>query len=106
MALLKSESTTIPGPKVAGPDVKTMIREPVFTKHPSKSPSAAKIAVPVDLKGRCPGMTCGEEWISSIAVVILNSHSDTGSKNPCFWITGIFPRYCCFVRARPRNFWV
>ena len=61
MALLRSEFTIIPGPTVAGPDVKTMIREPLFTKHPSRSPMAADIAAPVDLRGRWPGKTCTEE---------------------------------------------
>jgi len=50
----KSESTTSPGPRVAGPEVKTMILEPVFTKQHSKSPRAAETAAPVDLGGRLP----------------------------------------------------
>jgi hypothetical protein len=49
MELLRSEFTTIPGPKVAGPDVKIMIRDPVFPEHPSRSPSATDIAAPVHL---------------------------------------------------------
>ena len=45
----RSELTTIPGPLVAGPDVKTIIRAPVVTEHPWSSPNAVEIAVPVDL---------------------------------------------------------
>lgn len=84
MELPRFESTIIPGPKVAGPEVKTMILEPVLTEHPSRSPTAADIATPVDLSGRLPGLPRSEEWISSIAVVMLNSQSDTGTKKPCF----------------------
>ena len=42
----------MPGPIVAGPEVKTMIREAELTKHPSNSPTATDIATPVDRNGR------------------------------------------------------
>jgi hypothetical protein len=56
MLCRKSESTTSPGPRVAGPEVKTMTLEPVFTKQHSKRPRAAEIAAPVDLGARLPDL--------------------------------------------------
>nr|GLL43627.1 Os03g0742850 [Ipomoea trifida] len=76
---------------VAGPEVKIVIREPVLTKYPSRSPTATETATPVALTGRWPGLTFGEDWISSIAAVILNSPSDNRTRNPSFCTVGIIP---------------
>lgn len=52
MGWRRSESTTIPGPIVAGPEVKSMILAPVVTRQDSRSPRATEMAAPVHLGGR------------------------------------------------------
>uniref|UniRef100_A0A0A9DM50 Uncharacterized protein n=1 Tax=Arundo donax TaxID=35708 RepID=A0A0A9DM50_ARUDO len=64
--------------------MKTIIRPPALgEQQPSRSAIAVEIAVPVALKGRCPRGHADMELRSSIADVMLNSHSETGSKNLC-----------------------
>ncbi|BAS86320.1 Os03g0742850 [Oryza sativa Japonica Group] len=61
-----------------------MIRPPALgEQQPSRRATAVEIAAPVALKGRCPRGQADMDLRSSIADVMLNSHSETGSKNLC-----------------------
>jgi len=86
MGWQRSESTTIPGPIVAGPEVKSMILEPVVTRQDSRSPRATEMAVPVHLGGRVAEEESNVEWISSIAEVMENSHSENGNRKSCLGV--------------------
>lgn len=86
----------MPGPMVAGPDVNTMMRDPVGTREPSRRAMATSIAAPVHRGGRWPEDGGGEWRMSSMAVVMLNSHSEIGKMKLCFCVFCGFPS-CCLV---------
>lgn len=97
--LLRSWLAIEPGPTVAGPDVKSMTRDPVWTEHASRRAIDTSTAFPVHRGGRWPDLSGGERWMSSMAVAMLNSHSEIGNMRLCFCEPCGFPS-CCLVPRR------